>query len=81
MNISDDKNAHTIMINSVSNYSVDVYMSKVLVSFLVETRAAVSLIYGDMWDSIKLSVACNIDPVSSWLVGVDGIPLKVRGSV
>ena len=43
--------------------------------------AAVSLIYGDMWDSIKLSAACNIDPVSTWLVGVDGIPLKVRWSV
>ena len=31
--------------------------------------------------SIKLPAACNIDPVGTRLVGADGIPLQVRGSV
>ena len=48
INISEDNNAHTITINSVSNYSVDVYVGNVLVSFLVDTGAAVSLIRGDI---------------------------------
>ena len=65
MNISDDNNAHTITINSVSNYSVDVYTGNALVSFFVDTGAAVSLVHGDIWDSIKLLAACNIDS-SGW---------------
>ena len=50
-------------------------MGNILVSFLVDTRAAVSLICGDNWDSIKLSATYNNDPVGIPLVGVDGIPL------
>ena len=50
-------------------------------SFLVDTGAAVLLINGKVWDSIthlKDKVALN--PFTTRLVGVDGIPLQVRGS-
>ena len=72
--IYDDNIVHTITINSVSNYSVDAYMSKALVSFLVDTRAVASLICGDIWDIWYKTVSC-MHPVGTRLVGVDSIPL------
>lgn len=56
-------------------------MGAVLISFLVDTGAAVSLIHGDIWDKIKPYGVPKADPVSARLVGVDGAPLQVRGSV
>ena len=74
--VSSDIN--TITINCVSNYSLKVCIKGVWVSFLVDTGAAVSLIDGRVWDSMNNTVRLN--PVSTHLVGVDGVPLQVHGS-
>ena len=74
--VSSDIN--TITINCVSNYSQKVCVKGVWVSFLVDTGAAVSLIDGRVWDSMSNTVKVNL--VTTRLVGVDGVPLQVRGS-
>jgi len=51
------------------------------ISFLVDTGAAVLLISSDVWDRIKPSSAPAVNPVSLRLVGVDGTPLQIQGSV
>jgi len=66
----------------MSNYSINVTIGGVKLSFLVDTGAAVSLIDGKMWDNIQqLKDTVKLNPVTTWLVGVDGLPLQVQGSV
>jgi len=43
----------TITVNSVSNYSINVTIRGVKLSFLVDTGAAVSFIDGKIWDTIQ----------------------------
>lgn len=75
------KEVSTITVNSVSNYSISANVGGVWVSFLVDTGAAVSLIDGNVWDNIKsLQDTVTLNPVATRLVGVDGVPLQVRGS-
>ena len=71
-------NINTITINCLSNYSLRLYIKGVWVPFLVDTGAAVSLIDGRVWHNMNGAVKLN--PVNLHLVGVDGVPLKVRGS-
>ena len=82
---SDDaipnNNACTIAINSVSNYSVCANVFGSLVSFLVDTGAAVSLVSSEVWDRVKPTNAPRLNHVNVKLVGVDGAPLQVQGSV
>jgi len=51
------------------------------VLFLVDTGAAVSLINNEVWDHIKPSNPPKLKPVNMKLVGVDGSPMQVQGSV
>ena len=74
-------NTPTLTINNVSNYSVTVDVGGDQVPFLIDTGAAVSLIRGDVWDRIKPCNAPKVEPANTRLVGVDGAPLQVRGSV
>ena len=82
---SDDaiphNNACTIAINSVSNYSVCANVFGSRVSFLVDTGAAVSLVSSEVWDRVKPTNAPRLNHVDVNLVGVDGTPLQVQGSV
>ena len=71
----------TITVSNVSNYSIRVNIGGICVSFLVDTGAAVSLIDGKVCDSItKLKGNVTLNPFTTRLVGVDGVPLQVRGS-
>jgi len=78
---SPDNATCTIAINSVSNYTVCARLFSKEVSFLVDTGAAVSLVSSEVWDRIKPSSAPRMNPVGLRLVGVDGAPLHIRGSV
>ena len=70
-----------IAINSVSNYSVCANLFGNQVSFLVDTGASVSLICGEIWDRIKPPDPPKLIPVNTRLVGADGSPLQIQGSV
>ena len=81
VNTNEVQEVNTITVGSVSNYSISARIGGAWVSFLVDTGAAVSLIDGKVWDSIKpLKDTVHLNPVTTRLVGVDGVPLKVRGS-
>ena len=70
-----------ISINNVSSYVLSCNVHGVPMSFLIDTGAGVSLLDKEAWDRIK-SKAGDLNLVSNHrLVGVDGIPLKVLGSV
>jgi len=64
-------NTHTIANNSVSNYTMGAHVFGSRASFSIDTGAAVSLISTEVW----------LNPISIRLVGVDGVPLQVKGSV
>ena len=51
------------------------------VSFLVNAGVAVSLVSSEVWDRIKPSPTPRMNPVCLRLVGVDGAPLQIHGSV
>ena len=74
-------NTHTIAINSVSNYIMNARVFGGRVSFLIDTGAAVSLMSTEVWDRIKPVDAPRLNPVNIKLVGVDGVPFQVKGSV
>jgi len=72
---------YMIAVNSVSNNTVSAHVFGNDISFLVDTGVAMSLISSDIWDRIKPSSAPAVNPVSLRLVGVDGAPLQIQGSV
>ena len=78
---SPDNDMCTIAINSVSNYTVCAHVFSNEVSFLVDTGAAVSLVSSEVWECIKSPTAPRMNPVGLRLVGVDGAPLQIQGSV
>ena len=78
---SPDNDMCTIAINNVSNYTVCARVFSNEVSFLVDTGAAVSLVSSEVWERIKPSTAPRMNPVGLRLVGVDGAPLQIQGSV
>jgi len=69
----------TITINSVSSYFLSVCVAGMDVSCLVDTGAGVSLLNGNVLDKID-QTNIIMEPVCQKLIGVDGIPLKVRGA-
>ena len=71
----------TITINSVSNYTLCARIFNDNVSFLVDTGATVSLVSSKVWNRIKPSTAPRMNLVNLRLVGVDGAPLQIQGSV
>ena len=78
---SPDNDMCTIAINSVTNYTVCAHVFSNEVSFLVDTGAAVSLVSSEVWERIKPPTAPRMNPVGLRLVGVDGAPLQIQGSV
>lgn len=69
-----------VNINNISSYFVLGCVYKCPVSFLVDTGAGVSLLRGDVWEkAVPHSSACDLQGACR-LVGVDGIPIKVRGA-
>ena len=78
---SDDSDVHAIAINSVSNYSIPAFVFGSQVLFLVDTGATVSLISSEVWNRIKPANPPELKPVNMKLVGVDGSPMQVQGSV
>jgi len=71
----------TITINSVSNYTLHARVFNDNVSFLVDTGAAVSLVSSKVWNRIKPPTVPRMNSVNLRLVGVDGAPLQIQGSV
>ena len=72
-------NTHTIVINSVSNYTMGSHVFGSRVSFLKDTGVTISHISTEVWDRIKPVDAPRLNPVNIKLVGVDGVPLQVKG--
>ena len=70
----------TFSINKVSNYSLlcDIYNTPVTVLI---TGVGVSLLNKEVWDRVKPSEVVLTPVTAQVLVGVDGIPIKVQGSV
>ena len=73
-------NAQSFSINNVSSYLLPCCMNNVPVSFLVDTGAGVSLLQGAVWDKVKPHNYDLKTVTVHRLVGVDGIPISVRGS-
>ena len=65
----------------VSNYTLYACVFNDNVSFLVDTGAAVSLVSSKVWNRIKPPTAPRMNSVNLRLVGVDGAPLQIQGSV
>ena len=73
-------NMQDVNINNVSSYFVLGFVYECPVSFLVDTGAGVSLLRGDVWEkAVPHSSGCDSQGACR-LVGVDGIPIKVRGA-
>ena len=70
----------TITINSVSSYFLPVCVAGMEISCLVDTGAGVSLLSGDVLDKVGQRSIIVEPVIHQKLVGVDGIPLKVRGA-
>lgn len=72
--------ANQFSINNVSSYLLPCSMYNVPVSFLIDTGAGVSLLQGSVWDKIRPKDHKLRTVTVHRLVGVDGIPIRVRGS-
>ena len=71
----------TFSINNVSSYLLSCSVYDVPVSFLIDTGAGVSLLSTSIWEKIKPTKE-ELNPiVTHRLVGVDGVPIKVDGTV
>ena len=69
-----------VNINNISSYFVLGFVYICPLSFLVDTGAGVSLLCGDIWEkAVPRGSACDYQGTCR-LVGVDGIPIKVRGA-
>ena len=76
-----NQQSQTMSINGVTSCYLSGMVFDISVSFLVDTGAAVSLLNGRIWDRIKPS-DIKIEAIQYHnLVGVDGNPIQVRGSV
>ena len=76
-----EQNAPVTSINNITSYFVCARVLGAPVAFLVDTGAGVSLLNGSIWDKCKSS-EIKLEPgVYQNLVGVDGHPIRVRGSV
>ena len=76
-----NQQSQTMSINGVTSCYLSGMVFDISVSFLVDTGAAVSLLNGRIWDRIKPS-DIKIEAIQYHnLVGVDGHPIQVRGSV
>ena len=69
-----------VNVNNVSSYFVLGKVFSSPVSFLVDTGAGVSLLRGDVWDKVAPSNCKKKLQTANSLVGVDGIPLQLRGT-
>ena len=69
-----------VNINNISSYFVLEFVYICPLSFLADTGAGVSLLCGDIWEkAVPRGSACDYQGTCQ-LVGVDGIPIKVRGA-
>ena len=71
----------TFSINNVSSYLLSCRIYDSPVSFLIDTGAGVSLLSKLTWDKIKPTEEGLNPIVTHRLVGVDGVPIKVDGTV
>ena len=70
-----------VNINNVSSYFVVGKLFETPESFLVNTGAGISLLRGDVWDrAMPENIKMELKGTDR-LVGVDGIPNNVRGTV
>ena len=70
-----------VHINNISSYFVVGRVLETPVSFLVDTGAGISLLWGDVWDKTMPENNGMKKEVAECLVGVDENPIKVRGTV
>ena len=76
-----EQNVPTIIsINSESSYTLLCAINGTPISFLIDTGAGVSLLKSEVWERVNGNPN-TLKPITAHrLVGVDGIPIKVRGS-
>lgn len=77
---SNTPDMQDVNINNISSYFVLECVYECPVSFLMDTGAGVSLLCGDVWEkAVHHSSPCDLQG-ACWLVGMDGIPIKVCGA-
>ena len=71
----------TFTINNVQSYLLSCSVDRTPVSFLIDTGAGVSLLSKEVWGRLNQTEEMLRPVVSQRIVGVDGIPIKIEGSV
>ena len=71
----------TFTINNVLSYLLSCNIYDMPVSFLVDTGAGVSLLNKEVWDKLRRPEDTLNPVVDERIMGVDGIPIRVEGSV
>ena len=71
----------TFTINNVQSYVLTCSIDNTPVSFLVDTGAGVSLLSKEVWDRLNRAEDKLKPVVTQRIVGVDGIPIKIEGSI
>ena len=71
----------TFTINNVSSYVLSCNIYNTPVSFLVDMGAGVSLLNKEVWDKLRQAEDTLKPVVTQRIVGVDGIPIRIEGSV
>ena len=67
--------------SKATDFSLEAYINHIRASCLVDTGAAVSLISESLWEKArKTNEQLSLAGVSHRLVGVQGVPLQLRGS-
>lgn len=71
----------TFTINNVQSYLLSCSVDRTPVSFLIDTGAGVSLLSKEVWGRLNRTEEMLRPVVSQRIVRVDGIPIKIEGSV
>jgi len=71
----------TFTINNVSSYVLSCNIYNTPVSFLIDTGTGVSLLNKEVWDKLNQTKDALKPVVTQRIMGVDGIPNRIEGSV
>lgn len=78
--IASDDNVPTFSVSYDTNYVLKGLVNGVPANILADTGAAVTVMSKEMWDKAKASDEQLKETIGRKLVGVQGVPLQLRGS-